>query len=104
ANKFAAFLTNPENVEKLATHYPSTRESLLKPEILVGHSEVLTGGMVQPIVDATKEIGRIVSDGVNDAQGSDGMSRALNKHVWQENADIAEAMQSVCAEIQPQLG
>jgi len=104
ATKFAAFLTNPENAEKLATHYPPTRESLLKPEVLAGDSEVLTEDMVQPIVEATKKTGKIFPVAVNDAQVADEMSRALNKHVWQENADIAEAMKSVCAEIQPQLG
>lgn len=104
ATEFAAFLTNPENAETMATRYPPTRKSLLTPEILAGDSEVLTEDMVQPIVEATTETGRIFPVAVNDAEVADALNRALDKYVWQENADIAEAMKSVCDEIQPLLG
>src|SRR5699024_7246266 len=78
ATEFAAFLTNPENAEKMATRYPPTRESLLKPEVLAGDSGVLTEEMVQPIVEATKETGKNFPVAVNDAQVAERMGPALS--------------------------
>ncbi len=103
ATEFAAFLTNKQNAETMATRYPPTRKSLLTAKILAGNSEVLTEDMVQPIVDATTKTGRISPVAVDDAKVADALNRALDKYVWQKDVTMTEAMKSVCDEIQPLL-
>jgi multiple sugar transport system substrate-binding protein len=103
ATEFAAFLTNKQNAETMATRYPPTRKSLLTAKVLAGNSKVLTEGMVQPIVDATTKTGRIFPVAVDDAKVADALNRALDKYVWKQDVDVADAMKSVCGEIQPLL-
>lgn len=103
ATEFLAFLTNKTNAETMAKFYPPTRESLLSPKVLVGRSTILTEDMVQPIVDATKKTGKIFPVAVDDAKVADALNRSLDTNVWKDGVDIPDALDKVCADVQPLL-
>lgn len=100
---FLAFLTNKENGAKLAQFFPPARASLLEPTTIVGTSKILTEELVQPIIAASKTTGRIFPVAEDNAAVTDALNKALDQYLYVPNADLPDALDKVCAAIQPLL-
>ncbi|MGO1768998.1 MAG: ABC transporter substrate-binding protein [Microbacterium sp.] len=100
---FLSFLTNKDNAAELAQFFPPSRESLLTPEVVVGDSPVLTDELVQPIIDAVKESGRIFPVATNAADTAEALDTSLDEYVYTADADLGSGLPKVCDALEPTL-
>ncbi|HIY66206.1 MAG TPA: sugar ABC transporter substrate-binding protein [Candidatus Agrococcus pullicola] len=103
AAEFVAFLGSKDPMAEYSGFFPPIRESLLTPETLSESSPVLTPELVQPVIDGVKENGQVFPVAENDAAVADALNSALDEFLYQPDADVADAMDSVCAAIDPLL-
>lgn len=100
---FLTFLTNKENTERLAQFFPPARTSLLDADVIAGTSPILTVELVEPVVDAVVEDGKIFPVAADSAAVAEAMNKVFDEHIWTPDADIESALGIVCEEIGPLL-
>lgn len=103
AAEFVAFLGAREAMEQYSGYFPPVRESVLTPEILTQNSEVLTPEIVQPVIDGIKENGEVFPVAENDAAVADALNSSLDEYLYQPGADVSQALDGVCADVEPLL-
>ena len=102
ATRFVAHMTNPENSAKLAQFFPSARKSLLNAETLGKTNSLLSKAQLDTVVVSGIATGKLMPGHTGFARLQQ-MVRSGMDAVWQREANIQGAMQSVCGQIAPLL-
>ncbi|WP_022919416.1 ABC transporter substrate-binding protein [Ruania albidiflava] len=102
--EFVTFLATKDAMAEYSGAFPPIRESLLVPETFVENSDVLTTEAVQPIIDGITANGQVFPVAQDNSAVADALNSSLDLNLYQPDADVQEAMISVCADIAPLLG
>lgn len=102
AVEFIAYMTNPENSQKLAQFFPPARASLLNADTLATTNPLLSAEQIETVVVQGISTGNVLPSHTNYAQIQQ-LIRAELDSLWQADADVATVMQSVCDSISPLL-
>ena len=102
AAAFVAFMSNPENSAKLAQFFPSARKSLLNAEVLKKTNALLSAAQLDKVVVSGIANGKVMPGHSGFARIQQTVRAGLDG-VWTPQANIAAAMQSICAQIGPLL-
>lgn len=103
AAEFVTFLGSKDAMKQYSGYFPPIRESVLTPEILTENSQVLTTEMVQPLIDGVKKNGKVFPVSANNAAVANALNSSLDEFLYQPDADVADALASVCAAVTPLL-
>ena len=104
AARLVAHLTSPESMKQLSAYYPPSRTSLLNAKTMEASAPVLDESQLEPILDAVLESGTFTPVAPNAAETTAALNAALDQYVYGKDVDMSEAMQKVCAAIEPTLG
>lgn len=102
ATRFVAYMTNPENSAKLAQFFPSARKSQLNAQTLGKTNALLSPAQLDAVVVSGISSGKLMPGHTGFARLQQ-MVRSGMDAVWQPQANIQAAMQSVCGQIGPLL-
>ncbi len=102
AKEFLAYMSNPENSEKLAQFFPPARESLLNSETLGATNPRLSEEQLENVVVQGITNGEVLPGHTDFAQIQQTVRAQLDA-LWQPDADVEAVMQSVCDRIGPML-
>ena len=99
---FLAYMTNPENAQKLARFFPPPRESLLTQDVLATANPKLSAKQLQDVVIDGIPGAITLPSHVRFAEVQD-LARAQLDALWTDDADVETVVRDVCAAIQPIL-
>ncbi|SDC95004.1 ABC transporter substrate-binding protein [Glycomyces harbinensis] len=102
ATEFLAFLTNPENAEKLAQYFPPPRASLQTGEALAANNDKFTAEQLQTVVVDQLPGAVTLPNHTNPAEVAQTGKTALDA-MWAADADVPAVLASVCDAIDPLL-
>lgn len=102
ATDFLAFLTNPENAEKLAAYFPPPRETLLTGEKLAENNPKLTADQLQSVVIDQLPDAVTLPNHTGPAEIKAAGKTALDA-MWMADADIEAVLGATCEAIEPLL-
>lgn len=102
AVEFLAYMTNPENSQKLAQFFPPARASLLNAETLGATNPLLSPEQIENVVISGISNGRVISGHTNFAQIQQTVRSGLDA-LWVADADVPAVLQSVCDSVGPLL-
>lgn len=103
AAAFLAHLTKKASAEKLAQFFAPARSSLLTAENLSAAIPVLSAEQLEPIVEATLGDSRVAPVPNTGARANLALTEALDQFFYDPSADVVEAMENVCAKLNPAL-
>ncbi len=101
AADFVAFMTNKENVEKMAEYFPPARESVLESDAFLEANPLISAEDMEVVADAIKN-GRVLSFHENFPK-IDLASRSEFDALWSADADVEQVLNNVREEITPLL-
>ncbi|KRA42552.1 ABC transporter substrate-binding protein [Devosia sp. Root635] len=102
AVEFLAYMTNPENSQKLAQFFPPARASLLNAETLASTNPLLSAEQIDNVVIDGISTGSVLPGHTNFAQIQQTVRSSLDS-LWVADADIPAVLQSVCDSVGPLL-
>jgi multiple sugar transport system substrate-binding protein len=102
AVEFLAYMTNPENSQKLAQFFPPARASLLNAETLASTNPLLSAEQIDNVVIDGISTGTVLPGHTNFAQIQQTVRSSLDS-LWVADADIPAVLQSVCDSVGPLL-
>lgn len=102
ATDFLAFLTNPENAEKLAQYFPPPRESLLTGDKLAENNPKLTADQLQTVVVDQLPDAVTLPNHTGPAEIKAAGKTALDA-MWTADADVKSVLAAACDAITPLL-
>ncbi|WP_341977293.1 sugar ABC transporter substrate-binding protein [Microbacterium sp. LTA6] len=102
ATDFLAFLTNPENAEKLAAYFPPPRESLLTGEQLAANNPKLTADQLESVVIDQLPDAVTLPNHTGPAEIKAAGKTALDA-MWAADADVEAVLAATCEAIEPLL-
>ncbi|QQR38326.1 ABC transporter substrate-binding protein [Devosia rhizoryzae] len=102
AVEFLAYMTNPENSQKLAQFFPPARASLLNTETLSATNPLLTPEQIETVVVNGITNGQVIAGRTNFAQIQQSVRAALDA-LWVADADVPAVLGNVCTSINPLL-
>lgn len=102
AVEFLAYMTNPENSQKLASFFPPARASLLNAETLSATNPLLTPEQIETVVVAGIANGQVIAGRANFAQIQQTVRASLDA-LWVADADVPAVLANVCQSISPLL-
>jgi len=100
AVEFLAYMTNPENSQKLAQFFPPARASLLNAQTLASTNPLLSAEQIENVVIAGISVGTVLPGHTNFAQIQQTVRASLDS-LWVADADVPAVLQSVCDAINP---
>jgi multiple sugar transport system substrate-binding protein len=102
ANGFVAFMTNKENVQKMAQYWPPARKSVMESEEFIGgNPDISQTSMEVGVVPGLKE-GRVLPYHERFPQIALAASGEFDK-LWNKNADIQAVLNSLAEAINSQI-
>ena len=102
AVEFLAYMTNPENSQKLAQFFPPARESLLNAQTLAATNPLLSAEQIENVVIDGISYGIVLPGHTNFAQIQQTVRSGLDA-LWVADADVPAVLQSVCDSVGPLL-
>ncbi|MBZ6078988.1 ABC transporter substrate-binding protein [Microvirga puerhi] len=102
AARFLAFMTNPENSEKLAQFFPPARQKLLKTDVLAKTNPLLKPEQIERVVIKGIATGEVKPSHTGFAQIQQ-LVRAGLDQIWKPDADIKAGLTAICGRIAPLL-
>lgn len=102
ATDFLAFLTNPENAEKLAQYFPPPRESLLTGDKLAENNPKLTAEQLQSVVVDRLPDAVTLPNHTGPAEIKAAGKTALDA-MWVADADVKAVLGATCDALTPLL-
>ncbi|KKB85930.1 sugar ABC transporter substrate-binding protein [Devosia limi DSM 17137] len=102
AVEFLAYMTNPENSQKLAQFFPPARASLLNAQTLASTNPLLSAEQIENVVIAGISSGTVLPGHTNFAQIQQTVRASLDS-LWVADADVPAVLQSVCDRVAPLL-
>lgn len=102
AADFLAFMTGPENSEKLAQFFPPPRQSQLTAEVLGQANPLLSDEQLQAVVIDRIDDGVVKPSHTGQAQIDQAVRAALDP-LWTPDADVEGVLTEVCAAVDPFL-
>lgn len=102
ATDFLAFLTNPDNSEKLAQYFPPPRESLLTGEKLAENNPKLTADQLQTVVVDQLPDAVTLPNHTGPAEIKAAGKTALDA-MWTADADVKAVLGATCDALTPLL-
>jgi multiple sugar transport system substrate-binding protein len=102
AARFLAFMTNPENSEKLAQFFPPARKKLLKTEVLAKTNPLLKPEQIERVVIKGIENGTVKPSHTGFAQIQQMVRSGLDQ-LWKPDADLKAGLTAICGRIAPLL-
>ncbi|KKB13342.1 sugar ABC transporter substrate-binding protein [Devosia geojensis] len=102
AVEFLAYMTNPENSQKLAQFFPPARASLLNADTLAATNPLLSAEQLETVVIAGISTGTVLPGHTNFAQIQQTVRSGLDA-MWVPDADVPAVLQSVCDSVGPLL-
>lgn len=99
---FLAYMTNPENSQKLAQFFPPARASLLNADTLATTNPLLSPEQLEAVVIDGIANGQVLPGHTNFAQIQQTVRAGLDA-LWVEDADVPAVLQSVCSSLSPLL-
>ena len=102
AVEFLAYMTNPENSQKLAQFFPPARESLLNADTLSTTNPLLSAEQIQSVVVDGISRGVVLPGHTNFAQIQQTIRSGLDA-LWVPEADVAAVLGNVCSSVSPLL-
>ena len=102
AARFVAYMTNPENSARLAQFFPSARKSLLNAETLGKTNALLSKAQLDTVVVSGIATGKLMPGHTGFARLQQTVRSGMDA-VWQPQANVAQAMQSLCSQVTPLL-
>src|SRR5690606_37349712 len=100
AVEFLAYMTNPENSQKLAQFFPPARASLLNAETLGATNPLLSPEQIENVVVAGIANGQVISGHTNFAQIQQTVRASLDA-LWVPDADVPAVLANVCQSVAP---
>ena len=101
AAEFVAYMTNKANVATMAQFFPPARKSVLESDAFTKSNKLIAPEQMAKLSDAIKE-GHVLPSHEHSPQILAAMAPRVDA-LWKPNADVAKALQAVCAAIKPQL-
>jgi multiple sugar transport system substrate-binding protein len=102
AVQFLAYMTNPENSQKLARFFPPARASLLNSTTLAATNPLLSAEQIENVVIKGIANGKVLPGHTNFAQIQQTVRAGLDA-LWVPDADVPAVLQSVCDSVSPML-
>lgn len=102
AVQFLAYMTNPENSQKLAQFFPPARASLLNSDTLAATNPLLSAEQIESVVIDGIATGKVLPGHTNFAQIQQTVRAGLDA-LWVPDADVPAVLQSVCDSVSPML-
>ena len=102
ATAFLAYMTNPENSQKLARFFPPARASLLNAQTLAATNPLLSAEQIEAVVIDGINNGAVLPGHTNFAQIQQTIRSSLDA-LWVPEADVAAVLGTVCAAAGPLL-
>ncbi|MCR6670175.1 ABC transporter substrate-binding protein [Devosia ginsengisoli] len=102
AVEFLAYMTNPENSQKLAQFFPPARASLLNAETLAATNPLLSAEQIDNVVISGISNGVVLPGHTNFAQIQQTIRASLDS-LWVADADVAAVLGNVCSSVSPLL-
>jgi len=102
AVEFLAYMTNPENSQKLAQFFPPARASLLNAETLAATNPLLSAEQIDTVVIDGISNGVVLPGHTNFAQIQQTIRASLDS-LWVADADVAAVLGNVCSSVSPLL-
>lgn len=102
AVEFLAYMTNPENSQKLAQFFPPARASLLNAETLAATNPLLSAEQIDNVVISGISNGTVLPGHTNFAQIQQTIRASLDS-LWLADADVAAVLGNVCSSVSPLL-
>lgn len=102
AADFAAFMTNEENVARLAEFFPPARESVLESDELLEANPEIPADLMREVVADSIQTGRVLTPHPNFSE-IDLESRGAFDDLWQDDADVRDALNGIADVIEPLL-
>ncbi|QDZ12905.1 ABC transporter substrate-binding protein [Devosia ginsengisoli] len=99
---FLAYMTNPENSQKLAQFFPPARASLLNAETLAATNPLLSAEQIDNVVISGISNGVVLPGHTNFAQIQQTIRASLDS-LWVADADVAAVLGNVCSSVSPLL-
>lgn len=99
---FLAYMTNPENSQKLAQFFPPARASLLNAETLAATNPLLSAEQIDTVVIDGISNGVVLPGHTNFAQIQQTIRASLDS-LWVADADVAAVLGNVCSSVSPLL-
>ena len=103
AADFLAYLTKKDSAEKLSQFFAPARTSLLTAENLHAAIPALSEEQLDPLVEATLGDSSVAPVPNTGSRANLALNEALDQFYYQPDADVAEAMASVCEKLNPAL-
>ncbi len=100
AADFVAFMTNEENVARLAQFFPPARESVLESEEFLTANPDIPPELMREVVADSIRVGRVLSFHTNFSE-IDLESRGAFDSLWRRDADVQTALDEVAEVIEP---
>jgi multiple sugar transport system substrate-binding protein len=99
---FLAYMTNPENSQKLAQFFPPARSSLLNSATLAKTNSLLSADQIETVVIQGIANGKVLPGHTNFAQIQQTVRAGLDA-LWVPDADVPAVLKSVCDSVNPML-
>lgn len=99
---FLAYMTNPENSQKLAQFFPPARASLLNSTTLAATNPLLSADQIENVVIKGIANGKVLPGHTNFAQIQQTVRAGLDA-LWVPDADVPAVLKSVCDSVTPML-
>jgi multiple sugar transport system substrate-binding protein len=94
-------MTSKANVATMAQFFPPARKSVLESDAFTKSNKLIPPEQMAKVSDAIKE-GHVLPSHEHSPQILAAMAPRVDT-LWKPNADVAKALQAVCAAIKPQL-
>ncbi|WP_159585721.1 ABC transporter substrate-binding protein [Chelativorans xinjiangense] len=101
AAEFLAHMTNEENVATMAQFFPPARQSVLNSDAFTQSNELISAEQMARVSDAIAK-GKVLPSHERSPQILAAMAPRVDA-LWKPDADVAKALEAVCAAVQPQL-
>ncbi|WP_375165977.1 ABC transporter substrate-binding protein [Chelativorans sp.] len=101
AAEFVAHMTNKENVAKMAQFFPPARKSVLESEAFTSANAIIPPEQMAHVSDAIEK-GKVLPSHEKSPQILAAMAPRVDA-LWKADADVKQALDGVCAAIEPLL-
>lgn len=99
AAQLIAYITNAKNSEKLAAYWVPSRAALLTAERMNEVQPLLSVEQFEPIVQGALQDGKVIPVATVGSAAGGTVLKGLNEFLFTPDADVEEALASVCADL-----